>query len=416
MEKNISRRSFLGVAAVGAVAVGGGIVGCSQPQDATSSNTSIQNASAETQAGNILSAAPEISDEEIVSTLDTDFLIIGAGNAGMAAAATAADYGLNFMVCEALESVGSSREYINAINTTHMQKAGVSVDTQLLINELRRYSLGKCKSRVWKVWMDESAEMIEWLDTIMKPVGMEAELELDVEDSMTGTSFYIPPSEHTYHLTPEAKAALAETSGEEVSGGAGAGGPAGAQEPQRNEVFETYIVDKGYEVTYKHKLVVLTKEDDRVTGGIFETPEGFVKISAKDGVLLATGGYAANPDLVEIFAPHVPSYVTASAYSPRCDGTGILAGIWAGGVKDKEAAPMINTRGAVLPGTNCGYIGDGDKRVFPNEGRENLGTQPFFSVNRDGRRFCNESAPHDFTVFAAGENDGGVWCQVFDAK
>ena len=152
--------------------------------------------------------------------------------------------------------------------------------------------------------------------------------------------------------------------------------------------------------------------DGTVTGAIFETDNGNVQVNAQI-VILATGGYPANPDMVNALAPIVPQCVTAVSYSPKDRGAGIKAAIWAGAVKDTECAPMIFNRGAVAPGVDCGYV-DGQ---FPGTiGQLNYGSQPFMKVNRDGKRFFNESSPYDFNCFAASLQKGGVWCSVFDAN
>lgn len=78
---------------------------------------------------------------------------------------------------------------------------------------------------------------------------------------------------------------------------------------------------------------------------------------------------------------------------------------------------MIFDRGAVDAGVDCGYLGDGDDAAFPGTiFQENIGSQPFMKVNRRGVRFCNESTPYDFLCFQAGQQPGGVWCEVFDAN
>ncbi|MFR1167204.1 MAG: hypothetical protein ACLSDQ_06145 [Adlercreutzia equolifaciens] len=42
-----------------------------------------------------------------------------------------------------------------------------------------------------------------------------------------------------------------------------------------------------------------------MTGAIFKTKDGYVQINAAN-VLLATGGYAANPTMIEALQPNVP--------------------------------------------------------------------------------------------------------------
>ena len=42
------------------------------------------------------------------------------------------------------------------------------------------------------------------------------------------------------------------------------------------------------------KLVQLIKEEDRIAGVVAETPDGYVRINASNGVILCTGGYSTN--------------------------------------------------------------------------------------------------------------------------
>lgn len=53
-----------------------------------------------------LGEAPEIDASQISATQDTELLIIGAGNGGMMAAVTAADAGMDFIVCEQNQTMG----------------------------------------------------------------------------------------------------------------------------------------------------------------------------------------------------------------------------------------------------------------------------------------------------------------------
>ncbi|MBR2834946.1 MAG: FAD-binding protein [Coriobacteriales bacterium] len=116
--------------------------------------------------------------------------------------------------------------------------------------------------------------------------------------------------------------------------------------------------------------------------------------------------------------PDTVHCVTASSYHPFDDGSGIKAGIWAGGAKENDATPMIFDRGSVLPGQNAGYIlcDDGVLRYPGQNYQLNIGSQPFLKVNRKGERFANESTPYDNMLFAAGRQPGGVFCQVFDGN
>lgn len=186
--------------------------------------------------------------------------------------------------------------------------------------------------------------------------------------------------------------------------------------PTRNDVIAERLSGQGHDILFEHKMVKLVHADGKVTGAIFETKDGMKQINAKN-TLLATGGYAANPVMMTALQPSAVACCTASSFNPTCTGDGIKAGLWAGASKDKDAAPMVFDRGAVAPGVDAGYEGEGEGAMFRGSiFQENIGSQPFMKVNRRGQRFANESTPYDFICFAATYQPGGVWCQVYDSN
>jgi len=113
-----------------------------------------------------LGQAPEIDDAQIASVQDTDLLIIGAGNGGMMAAATAADAGMNFILTEQNAVMGDTRHWIGAVDTKQMQEAGVEVKKDRLLNEIARYASYKCDMDLIKMWIQNSGEMIAYLESL----------------------------------------------------------------------------------------------------------------------------------------------------------------------------------------------------------------------------------------------------------
>ena len=99
MEGNggLTRRGFLqaGILA-GAGAVAASAWGCA-PQAKTAPDVQAATRQART---HWLGEEPLVNEADIVAEESTDLLIIGAGNAGMVAAATASDLGLDFIVAE----------------------------------------------------------------------------------------------------------------------------------------------------------------------------------------------------------------------------------------------------------------------------------------------------------------------------
>ena len=77
------------------------------------------------------------------------------------------------------------------------------------------------------------------------------------------------------------------------------GNDAAGEKLERNKVLLSYINDKGHDVTYNHKLIKLVQDDaGKVTGAIFEADGGYVQVNAAKGVLLTTGGYTSNAEML----------------------------------------------------------------------------------------------------------------------
>jgi succinate dehydrogenase/fumarate reductase flavoprotein subunit len=360
----------------------------------------------------------DLSSITLVDTLETDVLIVGAGNAGMPAAATATSLGLDFLICDKSGAVQPTRWWVGAVNTRVQEEAGVSIDKKKLLNELTRYASGRCDQSVWNVWIDESAEMFDFIDGIMQGYGYRAFVDTEGYDHATGgTDFYVPMVQHMWY----------DDHGLEAAGGILSPFATVLATKERNVVLEDYIKSKGKEVLYGYNLVQLIRDEDnsgRVTGAIFEASDGYVRINAAKGILLSTGGYAANVPMMRARQETSLKVVTQLIAMPNDTGEGHKAAVRIGAALDPTSAPMIFDRGQVQPGLDAGYTSDGDAAGFNSSQSTNalgiiglfLGSQPFMKVNRNGRRFFNESAPYDWASFACLQQPGGVFCMIFDSN
>ena len=354
-------------------------------------------------ANDWLGTEPDIDEAAITETVDTDILIVGAGNGGMFAAAYAAANGLNFRIIEQNGSVQDTRHWVGAVDGFGAQEQGIQMDRAKLLSEISRYASGKCDQRVVKTWINESAEMIGFVREIMtEKYGVDMiytygdEAKWPAENAEHNTDFMYPEIEYTYDRS---------------SGVA------------RNELLLQYIQELGYDVDFKTSLAKLEKDaSGRITGIIAQSTEDdhFIRYNAAKGVLLACGGFPGNPYMMEQLDPLGTSVTTACSYSPADKGYGIRAAVWAGANLDKEAAPMLFDRGIVAPGVDAGYVDSPSAfggKAFPGEIRQyNPGTQPFLKVNRNGERFANESCPYNDIVYAAAHQPGRVYAQIHDAN
>ena len=354
-----------------------------------------------------LGKEPDIDEAAITETVDTDIVIVGAGNGGMFAAAYAAANGLNFRVIEQNGNVQDTRHWYGAIDSAAAKAAGApATDKAKLLSEISRYASGKCDQRVVKTWINESAAMHDFMRSILEDkygwvcdFTSGSEAAWPAENAEHNTDYLYPVQEHNY-----------------MASEAASGKP-------RNELLLDYIRELGYDVDFKVSLAKLEKNSDgRITGIIAQSTEDdhFIRYNANQGVLLACGGFPGNPYMMEQLDPLGTSVTTACSYSPADKGYGIRAAVWAGANLDKEAAPMLFDRGVVAPGVDGGYV-DSDSafggKAFPGKIRQyNPGTQPFLKVNRNGERFANESCPYNDIVYAAAHQPGRVYAQICDAN
>ena len=358
-------------------------------------------------ANDWLGKEPDIDETAITETVDTDILIVGAGNGGMFAAAYAAANGLNFRVIEQNANVQDTRHWYGAIDSAAAKEAGEKpADRAKLLSEISRYASGKCDQRVVKTWINESSAMHDFMRSILEDkygwvcdFTSGSEAAWPAENAEHNTDYLYPVQEHNY-MASESASGL-----------------------PRNELLLQYIQELGYDVDFKTSLAKLEKNSEgRITGIIAQSTEDdhFIRYNANKGVLLACGGFPGNPYMMEQLDPLGTSVTTACSYSPADKGYGIRAAVWAGANLDKEAAPMLFDRGVVAPGVDGGYV-DSDTafggKAFPGKIRQyNPGTQPFLKVNRNGERFANESCPYNDIVYAAAHQPGRVYAQICDAN
>jgi fumarate reductase flavoprotein subunit len=391
----LSRRDFLKGASAGAVGIAtAGILGGCAPKV---SNPSPAATVAPTEAAVTPAAAdqpwygtaPEIADNQIAETVETEILICGAGHTGTISALAAAEQGAKILVIEKNPTPGRIKSWVGAVDTKAQIASGVKFNKTELVNDLARYARNYCDQRLIKTWADHSGETVDWLAGILAQGGITHVAEYDIGDGMTGVFKRWPTQ--TKFMAPEGK-------------------------PQDMTFVTDAVVAKskelGAEYRFETPLVkFVTDNSGKVTGAIAKKKDGtYLKINASKGILLCTGGYVNDLETYQKLNPVAASVTTRVAGQPGNTGDGIRAGIWAGGIKDVSSSAMLFDRGIVKPGGKAGYPFKEENAMFV------VGSQPFLKVTLDGERFCNESAPYDFPLYAAGKEKGGVSCMIWDAN
>ena len=133
-----------------------------------------------------------------------------------------------------------------------------------------------------------------------------------------------------------------------------------------------------------------------MTGVIAETSDGsHIQFNATKGVILATGDYGHNVDMMQAWCPSQLELSQENNVYPSTGnvGDGHLMGLWVGGMM--QAIPHA-------------YMAHGTPGM--------LGSDPFLIVDMNGRRFTNEDIPGQSFSDLAEEQPGVVFWQIADAK
>lgn len=148
--------------------------------------------------------------------------------------------------------------------------------------------------------------------------------------------------------------------------------------------------DLGIELRTSSPAVRLLHEGDRVRGAVLDSPEGEVTVTARRGVVLASGGFPHDPERRRAMFPADSEHRTVAA--PSATGDGLRLGESAGGSVDDTLAAA----GAWCPVSLVPFP-DGTIGRFPHIIERNK--PGIIGVLADGSRFCNEgNGYHDYVA------------------
>jgi uncharacterized protein with FMN-binding domain len=415
-KQRISRRQFLKGTAAGALSVAAvGILGkidanedaaavvpAAQADASTDTAQTATAAQTETTASETTASwriAPDaIPQDQIKEVYVSDVLIIGAGNAGMAAGMSAIQNGASVTIVERLSSVGSSRSSFAALNSRLQQEAGVEINKHEIVEELCKYASHRVDQRLIRLWADESGATMDWLEDLMKEQGYEMLIETDCGNEDHG--FYKTfPICHNLQATYEGDEPVPYMQDSSVH-------------PEIAMHLVEPFQNAGGQILFSTPMQQLIQnEDGRVIGAVCKDADGdYIQVYGSKGVMICTGGYAQNEEMMRDMNPYAVKHCTTMEGYPGNVGDGIKAATWIGADKDDVATVMVFDRGGVPAGVGGGGL-------YENSGvMTHIGSQPFLKVNHDGERFCNESVPYDFIYHAAAKEKMSTYCMIFDSN
>jgi succinate dehydrogenase/fumarate reductase flavoprotein subunit len=380
-----------------------------------------------------------------------DVVVVGSGAAGLTAAVVAADGGCAVEVLEKAELVGGTSAFSGGMVwiplNHHQAGAGVEDDRAAAIDYIKGLTQGREPDpELIEVFVDRAAEAVayieahtgvrlqiarswsdyyadrpggvlfgrsldnapiavrellgDWYDRMRRGPHMPATL---TEDEVATFGHNPDPRGHSEDGIDFA--ALAQERG--VAGIATMGQALVAG------LLQGAVERDAITITTSAPVRRLVVEDGAVVGVVASGPEGEVAIRARRGVLLASGGFEWNAELVQAFLG-VSEIVPMSP--PGNEGDGLLMAMELG-------ARLANmTMGWGLPVTYDGTSTlDGRPLGNPNVPRHQPGA---IMINRMGRRFVNEGISYQefqkvFRTFdpvtQSYPNQAPVWA-VFDAR
>lgn len=149
--------------------------------------------------------------------------------------------------------------------------------------------------------------------------------------------------------------------------------------------------DKGVTLWSSAPARSLIQDGRRVTGAVLETAQGRVRVLARGGVVLATGGFPHDPGRMHQLLPHVQGGTPHHSAAPQENsGDGLKLAESAGG----KVSTTIAHAAAYAP-VSLVPRSDGSTGRFPH--LVERGKPGIIAVTAEGRRFVDEGGPyHDY--------------------
>lgn len=389
-ESSMDRRSFLkGATALGAAAAAAGTLGLAActPQEKKAAGTDlILDADTFANAKWNFEIAPDpIAEDKITETVDCEILIIGAGCSGLVTATSAVEEGADVILI-ADSSGPVSRGGSNcAFNTRLTHELGMDYTREQIepiFQSIFAANSFRLDQEKWWLVYDESGNAMNWLMDKLAPYGITTVIENNQQDN--GGPLATLNVSHSF-VTAENSAA-------------------GASQQIAVEALAEEVVKGGGQIFYNTTAVQLDRANNntgRVTGCVATKDGKYVRYNASKGVVLATGDFSQDRDMVAKYCPIALPFGNGGVY----DGSGLKLALWIGAAWQKYTpnAPMLATMGdEVLP---CRWWAEGA-----------LTTYPGLLVNNKGLRYSNENCTYGYMPYPQRVQPDGCAFLVWDDK
>ncbi|MGG0815640.1 flavocytochrome c [Paenibacillus alvei] len=334
----------------------------------TSANPNQDNATkAEKPESEAVSGASKVSYTPIDQLQDKyDIIIIGAGGAGMTAALEAKAKGMNPVIFEKMPAAGGntmkSSSGMNASQTKFQKEQSIEDNNDLFFEETLKGGHGTNDKEMLRYFVDNSANSIDWLDSI----GIRL-------NNLTITGGMKEKRTHR----PEDGSAVGQYL---VSG------------------LVKNVQSKGIPLFVNAKVTDITEKDGKVNGVKVLFEEKDEKNIAANAIVVTTGGYGANMDMISSVRPDLKGLVTTNQEGSTGDGITMIEKL--GGVTvdmdQIQVHPTVQQEKSYLIG-----------EAVRGEGA--------ILVSKDGKRFTNELDTRDNVTAAINKLADKAAYLVFDS-
>ena len=362
---NLSRRSFIsGTAAVASTAALAGTVTSALADEAQESTA---------YTPSFMQAPAPINAADIKETVDADIVIIGSALSGLCACRAAVENGAkNIVVIEKADTWQCRSNQFGTIGGKIQEDLGIKIDRNAAVGQLMKECGYRPNQRILNLWADNSGEAFDWFLAPMEGKYV-VENESDPYDAEEGhlsvrkTHWPEPDNSHTeddfYPIFSDCQITLPTMA------------------PWVEAIYNI-CVEAG--VTFKFstwaRQLVRENNEGPVTGVICQDVDGnYSQVNASKAVLLATGDFAGNKDMMSYYVPWATRFASIfpnrdAAGDPTNTGDGQCMGMWIGAkMEDGPLAPMTHHLGGPL-GMDAFLLTDVNGDRFVNE---DVGGQPF---------------------------------------
>lgn len=304
--------------------------------------------------GEIAFVAEPIAESDIVATHDVDVVVCGLGPAGDAAALSCAEHGLKTVAVEKQSTGNYNSATIGGTNSKLHQHWGMTYDTDAWIADAMVDCAFQGDMSLYRHFLEKNGEAVDWY------VGHFDNQNLD-DYPLTFAAGDFPDFRDEYDKTSLSRSWNTSLNLPYPPG-------------DLAKILAGILENAGVEIRYSCPACQLVADDaGRVTGVIVKSEQGFEKYNCAKGVVLATGGYEFNQQMLkERCRPRsVPGSWLTGAFGNTGDGHQM--GIAVGAAEDEFPQPIM---------------------LDPEQ------LMPYLRVNKLGKRFTPEYEPYGHLALA----------------